>query len=83
MDRVVQLSANTFVDHLGIPCGEDLLAEEQDYGYEIHSGSEDGCDSDEGLVSDEHEGDAADLGAEDGEEPWDEDDLHVEGYDEL
>ena len=40
-------------------------------------------DLDEGLDSDEHEGDAADLGAEDGEEPWDEDDLHVEGYDEL
>ena len=40
-------------------------------------------DSDEGLDSDEHEGDGADLGAKDGEEPWDEDDLHVEGYDEL
>ena len=38
---------------------------------------------DEGLDSDEHEGDAADLGAEDGEEPWDEDDLHAKGYDEL
>ena len=32
MDSVVQLSADTFADHLGIPCGEDLLAEEQDYG---------------------------------------------------
>ena len=32
---------------------------------------------------DEHEGDAADLGAKDGKEPWDEDDLHAEGYDEF
>ena len=31
----------------------------------------------------ECEGDAADLGAEDGEKPWDVDDLHAEGYDEL
>ena len=31
MDSVVQSSAGTFVDHLGIPCGKDLLAEEQDY----------------------------------------------------
>ena len=38
MNSVVQSSANTFVDHLRIPCGEDLLAEEQDYGYEIGSG---------------------------------------------
>ena len=38
-----------FVDYLGIPRGEDLLAKEQDYGYEIGSGSEDDCDSDEGL----------------------------------
>ena len=57
--------------------GEDLLAEEQDYGYEIGGGSED----EEGL--DECEGDAADLGAEDGEKPWDVDHLHAEGYDEL
>ena len=83
MDSVVQLSADTFVDHLGISRGKDLLAEEQDYGYEIGSGSKYDCDLDEGLDSDEHEGDAADLGAEDGEEPWDEDDLHAEGYDEL
>ena len=85
MDSVVQSSADTFVNHLGIPHGKDLLAEEQDYGYEIGSGSEDDCDLDEGLDLDldEHEGDAVDLGAEDGEEPWDEDDLHAEGYDEL
>jgi hypothetical protein len=73
MAGVVQSNADTFVDHLGIPCEEDLLAEEQDYGYDIASGSED----EEGL--DDCEGDA-DLGAEDGEEPWDVDDL---GYDEL
>jgi hypothetical protein len=66
--------ADTFVNHLGIPREEDLLAEEQDYGYDIGSGSED----EEGF--DDCEGDAADLGAEDGEEPWDVDDL---GYDEL
>lgn len=77
MASVVQLNADTFIDHLGIPLEEDLLAEEQDYGYEIGGGSED----EEGL--DECEGDAADLGAEDGEKPWDVDDLHAEGYDEL
>jgi hypothetical protein len=77
MASVTELNPDTFVNHLGIPREEDLLAEEQDYGYEIGSGSED----EEGL--DEHEFDAADLGAEDGEEPWDEDDLHAEGYDEL
>ena len=78
-----QVLTHFFVNYLGIPRGEDLLAKEQDYGYEIGSGSEDDCDSDEGLDMDELEGDAADLGAEDGKEPWDEDDLHVEGYDEL
>ena len=41
MHSVVQSSADTFVDHLGIPHGKDLLAEEQDYGYEIGRGSED------------------------------------------
>jgi hypothetical protein len=63
---------------LQIPDSEEAqLAEEQDYGYEIGGDSED----DESL--DELEDDGADLGAEDGEEPWDMDDLYVEGYDEL
>ena len=35
MDSVVQLSADTFVDHLGSPRGKDLLAEEQDYGMRL------------------------------------------------
>ena len=77
MASVTQSNADTFVNQLGIPREEDLLAEEQDYGYKIGSGSED----EEGL--DEPEGDAADLGAEDGEEPWEADDLNAEGYDEL
>jgi hypothetical protein len=79
MASVTQSNTDTFVNHLGIPREEDVLAEEQDYGYEIGSGSED----EEGLDEHDSEGDAADLGAEDGEEPWDVDDLHAEGYDEL
>jgi hypothetical protein len=31
----------------------------------------------------EDDEDNNDLGAEDGEEPWDMDDLHAEGYDDL
>ena len=59
-----------------IPDSEDaLLAEEQDYGYELGSESEEGEGPDED--------DAVDLGAEDGEEPWEADDLHALGYDEL
>jgi hypothetical protein len=52
-----------------------LLAEEQDYGYEFGSESED----DEGPDED----DDGNLGAEDGEEPWEADDLNTLGYDEL
>jgi hypothetical protein len=60
-----------------IPDSEDaLLAEEQDYGYELSSESE----GDEGV---DDEDDGGDLGAEDGEEPWEADDLHALGYDEL
>ena len=35
MDSVVQSSADTFVNHLGIPRGKGLLAEEQDYGMRL------------------------------------------------
>ena len=57
-----------------IPAGEDaLLAEEQDYRYELDSEPEDG----EGLAD---EDDGTDLGLEDGEEPWEEDDLHITSY---
>ena len=48
------------------------LAEEEDYGYSIED--------------DEDEGDGEevdDMGAEDGEEPWDINDLEAEGYGEL
>jgi hypothetical protein len=48
------------------------LAEEEDYGYSIED------DEDEG---DDEEVD--DMGAEDGEEPWDMNDLEAEGYGEL
>jgi hypothetical protein len=51
---------------------EDLLAERDDYGYEL--GEEESNDEDD---------DIANLGAEDGEEPWAMDDLQAEGYDEL
>ena len=48
------------------------LAEEEDYGYSFED------DEDEG---DDEELD--DMGAEDGEEPWDMNDLEAEGYGEL
>ena len=54
---------------------EARLAEKSDYGYELGSDAED-----EDYVSDDND---ANLGAEDGEEPWEMDDLHAEGYDEL
>jgi hypothetical protein len=79
MANTTQLNTDPIVgSDLQIPDSEEAqLAEEQDYGYEIGGDSED----DESL--DELEDDGADLGAEDGEEPWDMDDLYVEGYDEL
>src|SRR6266511_796682 len=48
--------------------------EEEDYGYKIVSDSEDedGGDSEDG-----------DMGAEDGEEPWEMGDLQAKGFDEL
>lgn len=81
MANVMQPSTGTVFEDLRlgvpIPDGADaLLEEEQDYGYELGSDSE--SEDDEGL--DEEDGD---LGAEDGEEPWDVDDLHALGYDEL
>ena len=45
--------------------------EEEDYGYVINSDDE---------SSDE---DDADLGGEDGEEPWEVDNVQVEGFDDL
>jgi len=60
-----------------IPDDEDaLLAEVQDYGYELGSESEE----DEGP---DEEDDGADLGAEDGKEPWEAENLHTLGYDKL
>jgi len=47
--------------------------EEEDYGYNIESDSEA-----EGGVSEDD-----DMGAEDGEEPWEMGDLQAEGFDEL
>ena len=56
---------------------EALLAEEQDFGYELDDESEEEEDPSE-------EDDGRDLGAEDGEEPWEDgDDFHALGYDEL
>ena len=56
---------------------EALLAEEQDFGYELG-------DESEGEEDPSEEDNGADLGAEDGEEPWeDADDFHALGYDEL
>jgi hypothetical protein len=74
MANVMQPSTGSVFEDLPIPDGADALEEEQDYGYELGSESEDN----EGP--DEEDGD---LGAEDGEEPWEVDDLHALGYDEL
>jgi hypothetical protein len=77
MANATQPNTDTTFEDLPIPDGADaLLAEEQDYGYELGSESEDDEDPDEGD-------DGGDLGAEDGEEPWEADDLHTLGYDEL
>jgi hypothetical protein len=46
------------------------LVEEEDYGYSVGDGSEDENEDEE----------VDDMGAEDGEEPWDMDDLEAEGY---
>jgi hypothetical protein len=76
MAKVTVTQPDTIFEGPQIPDNEDtLLAEEQDYGYELGSESED-----EGLGEDD---DAADMGPEDGEEPWESDDLHALGYDEL
>jgi len=49
--------------------------EEEDYGYYIgNNGDEDEEDLEETVNS---------MGAEDGEEPWEMDDLEAEGYGEL
>jgi hypothetical protein len=52
-------------------------AEEEDYGYVV-SDSE---DLEEEGAEDEEEGE--DLGGEDGEEPWEMDDIQAEGFDDL
>lgn len=65
---------------LQIPDSSDaLLAEEQDFGYELCN------ESDDDESPDEEDDGVDDLGAEDGEEPWEEaDDLPTAlGYDEL
>jgi hypothetical protein len=54
---------------------EAQFSEKEDYGYELGSDAEDEGDE-------EDDGDA-NLGAEDGEEPWEVDDLHAERYDDL
>jgi hypothetical protein len=48
--------------------------EEEDYGYKIVS------DKSEAEDGDSEDGD---MGAEDGEEPWEMGDLQAEGFDEL
>jgi len=57
---------------------EDLEAagdtEEEDYGYVIESEAEE---------SDEEDEEDEDLGGEDGEEPWEIDDVQAEGFDDL
>ena len=60
---------------------EDLEEEvgdmvEEDYGYVINK-------SDDKLNSDEEDEDDRDLGGEDGEEPWEMDDVQAEGFDDL
>ena len=77
MAKVTVAQPDTNFEGPQIPDSEDaLLAEEQDYGYELGSESE----GDEGV---DDEDDGGNLGAEDGEEPWEADNLHALGYDEL
>ena len=49
---------------------EARIMEEEDYGYVVEN-------------EDEEDADEEDMGAEDGEEPWEIRDLEAEGYDEL
>ena len=49
---------------------------EEDYGYVIN-------ESDDELNSDEEDEDDKDLGGEDGEEPWEMDDIQAEGFNDL
>ena len=53
---------------------EAQLMEKDDYGYELW---------DEIDLDDENSDDEGNLGAKDSEEPWDMDNLHAEGFDEL
>jgi hypothetical protein len=50
-------------------------AEEEDYGYVVTDSEEE-----EGAEDEEEE---EDLGGEDGEEPWEMDDIQAEGFDNL
>ena len=51
--------------------------EEEDYGYVV-------CDSEEEEgAEDEEEEEPEVLGGEDGEEPWEMDDIQAEGFDDL
>ncbi len=73
MASVTQTQPETIFEGAQISDGESaLLAEEQDYGYELGSEPEDGESLDE-------EDDGADLEAKDGKEPWEADDLHTLG----
>ena len=59
----------TIVDDVVIDDEDARLIEEEDYGYSIEDGEDAGEDEE-----------VDDMGAEDGEEPWDMDDLEAEGY---
>lgn len=73
MANVMQSSAEIAIYDVQIPDSEEAQqAEEEEYGYEIDNELEDSSE-------DEDE----DLGAEEGEEPWEMDDTHAEGYDDL
>lgn len=73
MVDATQSSTDPIVD-FSVDDDESRLAEEQDYGYEMGTSESEDDEESDGDV---------DFGAEDGEEPWDVDDLHAEGYDEL
>jgi len=53
---------------------DDLEAEEMDYGYRSDTSEED---------EEEEEEEEDNLGGEDGEEPWEMDDVQAEGFDEM
>jgi len=72
-------AASTIVEEIqGVAESDEVaqFAEKEDYGYELSDAEDEDSECDE-------DDDGANLGAEDGEEPWQMGDLYAEGYDDL